>query len=139
MPDTKINLNDDQTKRFATGYDSNGNETPHWDLGDLAGCGGIRSTADDMLKFARANLEETDPVLKLSHASTYKDDRNNVALAWQLATTNKGNELIWHNGRTAGFTSFCGIIKNRDLAVVVLSNSGNPVDQIAIGIMRLLQ
>ncbi|HWY11933.1 MAG TPA: serine hydrolase [Bacteroidia bacterium] len=139
MPDTKITLNDDELKRFATGYAQDGTETPHWDLGDLAGCGGIRSTAEDMLKYARANLEETNPVLKLSHVSTYKDDKNNVALAWQLATTKKGNELIWHNGRTAGFTSFCGIIQSKDLCVVVLSNSGNPVDQIAIGIMKLLQ
>jgi CubicO group peptidase (beta-lactamase class C family) len=139
MPDTKITLNEDQNKRFATGYSFSGTETSHWDLGDLAGAGGIRSTSEDMLKYAMANLKESNAAIKLSHASTYKDEKNNVALAWHITTTKKGNELIWHNGRTAGFASFCGFIKSKDLAVVVLSNSGNPVDQIAIGIFKLLQ
>ena len=139
MTDTKITLTEEDTKRFANGYNAEGKETPHWDLGALAGAGGIRSTTEDMMKYAKANLEETNPVLKLSHASTFKDAKNNVALAWHIATTKKGNELIWHNGRTAGFTSFCGFIKSKDLAVVVLSNSGNPADQIAIGIMKMLQ
>ncbi len=137
MNDTKINVTD--TTRFAKGYDANGALVPYWDLGDLAGAGGIRSTTEDMMKYAKANLEETNPAFKLSHQSTFSDGKNNVALAWHLATTKKGNELIWHNGRTAGFSSFCGIIKNKDAAVVVLGNSANPVDQIAIGILKLLQ
>lgn len=137
MSDTKINVTD--TLRFAKGYDGGGNLTPYWDLGDLAGAGGIRSTSEDMMKYARANLEETNPAFKLSHQTTFNDGKNHVALAWHITTTKKGNELIWHNGRTAGFSSFCGFIKSKDVAVVVLGNSGNPVDQIAIGILKLLQ
>jgi len=137
MNDTKITVTD--TARFAKGYDDKGNLTPYWDLGDLSGAGGIRSTTEDMMKYARANLEETNLAMKLAHQSTFNDRKNNVALAWHLTTTKKGNELIWHNGRTAGFSSFCGLIKSKDVAVVVLGNSGNPVDQIAIGILKLLQ
>ena len=137
MYDTKITVTD--TARFAKGYDASGSLTPYWDLGDLAGAGGIRSTSEDMMKYARANLEETNPVLKLSHQSTFNDGKNNIALAWHISTTKKGNELVWHNGRTAGFSSFCGFIRTKDIAVVVLGNSGNPVDQIAIGILKLLQ
>ena len=137
MYDTKITVTD--TARFAKGYDASGSLTPYWDLGDLAGAGGIRSTSEDMMKYAKANLEETNPVLKLSHQSTFNDGKNNIALAWHISTTKKGNELVWHNGRTAGFSSFCGFIKAKDVAVVVLGNSGNPVDQIAIGILKLLQ
>lgn len=139
MNDTKITIEGPDTNRFATGYGIDGSQAHHWDLGDLAGAGGIRSTTEDMMKYMIANLEETNPAFKLSHQSTFKDEKNNVALAWQIATTKKGNELIWHNGRTAGFGSFCGFIKNKGIAVVVLGNSGNPVDQIAIGILKLLQ
>lgn len=139
MTDTKVTLSNLDTARFATGYNFDGSPAQHWELGDLAGAGGIRSTTEDMMKYMVANLEENNPAFKLSHQSTFKDEKNNVALAWQITTTKKGNELIWHNGRTAGFGSFCGFIKSKDVAVVVLGNSGNPVDQIAIGILKLLQ
>ena len=137
MNDTKITGID--TARFAKGYDVDGMQTSYWDLGALAGAGGIRSTTEDMMKYTKANLEEINQAIKLSHYTTFNDSKNHVALAWHLTQTKKGNELIWHNGRTAGFSSFCGFIKSKDVAVVVLGNSGNPVDQIAIGILKLLQ
>lgn len=137
MTSTKITGID--TTRFAKGYDSNGGQTQYWDLGALAGAGGIRSTSEDMMKYAIANLEEKNAAIKLSHYTTFNDAKNHIGMAWHLTQTKKGNELIWHNGRTAGFSSFCGFIKSKDVAVVVLGNSGNPVDQIAIGILKLLQ
>lgn len=139
MKDTKINLSEEQSKRFAKGYNSDGNETPHWDIVSLAGAGGIRSTSSDMIKFVKANLEESHPALKLSHYSTINDGRNNIAMAWHLFTTKKGNEMIWHNGMTGGFSSFCGFIKSKNVGVVVLSNTANPCDQVALGILKLLQ
>jgi CubicO group peptidase (beta-lactamase class C family) len=137
MNDTKILVTD--TVRFAKGYNDEGNLVPYWDLGALAGAGGIRSTSSDMMRFMKANIEEKNPAFKLAHQSTFNDNKNNVGLAWMITTTKKGNELIWHNGRTAGFSSFCGFIKSKNVAVVVLGNSSNPVDQIAIGILKLLQ
>lgn len=139
MHSTKVVLNEEENKRFATGYDMSGKETSHWQLGDLAAAGGIRSTPEDMMSYTKANLEETIPAFKLSHNTTFNNGRDQVAMAWQIAITKKGNELIWHNGRTAGFSSFIGFIKSKDAAVVVLSNSGNPVDPVAIGIFKLLQ
>lgn len=139
MNSTKITINGTDTMRFAKGYDSDGNPTSYWDLGALYGAGGIRSTTDDMMKYLLANMEEKDEALKLSHQTTFNDQRNTIALAWHKTITRKGNELVWHNGRTGGFSSFCGFIKSKDAAVVVLANSGNPVDQIAIGIMKFLQ
>lgn len=139
MPDTRIVLNDEQKSRFATGYNSEGNETPYWELGGIPGAGGIRSTTQDMIKFIQANLNEVNPAIKLSHYSTFNDGKDNIALAWHLFTTKKGNQLIWHNGRTAGFSSFCGFIKSKNIGIVILGNSGNPVDQVALGLLKLLQ
>lgn len=139
MNSTKITITASDSARFAKGYDGDGNPASYWDLGGLIGAGGIRSTSHDMIKFAVANMTETDEALKLSHQTTFNDSRNTIALAWHKTITKKGNELVWHNGRTGGFSSFCGFIKSKDAAVVVLSNSGNPVDQIAIGIMKFLQ
>ncbi len=137
MNDTKITVTD--TARFAKGNDGEGHQVPYWDLGALNGAGGIRSTTEDLINYAKANMEETNPVFKLSHQTTFNDARNHLGMAWHITMTKKSNELIWHNGRTAGFGSFCGFIKSKEVAVAVLGNSGNPVDQIAIGILKLLQ
>lgn len=139
MNDTKITIAVTDTSRFAKGYNSEGVQVPYWNLGAIPGAGGIRSTTEDMINYVKANLEEKDPALQLSHQTTYKDERDHIGLAWHKTITKKGNELVWHNGRTGGFGSFCGFIKSKEIAVVVLANSGNPVDQIAIGILKLLQ
>lgn len=139
MSDTKITLNSEQAKRFATGYTSDGYETPYWGFVALEGAGGLRSTTKDMISFVKGNLEESQTYFKLSHQSTFNDGNNNIAMGWHLFTTKKSNEMIWHNGRTGGFSSFCGFIKSKNVGVVVLSNTGNPCDQIALGILKLLQ
>jgi hypothetical protein len=92
-----------------------------------------------MISYTKANLEETIPAFKLSHNTTFNNGRDQVAMGWHIAITKKGNEMIWHNGRTGGFSSFCAFIKSKEAAVVVLSNSGNPVDPLAIGILKLLR
>lgn len=139
MTDTKINLSVEDEKRFAEGHNSNGQIAEKWDLGTFAGAGGLRSTSEDMIQFVKANLSDTIPAFKLSHYSTFNNGRDNVGMAWQLAITKKGNEMIWHNGMTQGFSSFCGLIKSKNVGVVVLNNTGVPVDQIAIGILKMLQ
>lgn len=57
LNDTGIALSDDQASRLATGHDAMGKSTSNWDLLTLAGAGALRSTADEMLIFLRANLD----------------------------------------------------------------------------------
>lgn len=138
MNSTVITLNQEQLKLFTDGHNTAGEFTPHWDLGALVTAGGIRSTSGDMINYLRYNLNEADAALKLAHRSTFNNG-NNVALAWHIIKTKYGNELIWHNGGTFGYSSFCGFIKEKKCAIVVLSNSGNNVDHIGISILKLLQ
>lgn len=139
LHDTKLNYNENEVSNLATGYSQDGNETRHWELGVFSGAGGIRSTTGDLLKFACINLSDTVPSLKLAHYSTFNDSKTNVGLAWQITNTRQGNEMIWHNGRTGGFSSFCGMIKSKKIAVVILCNTAANSDQVALGILKLLQ
>lgn len=139
LPDTKINFTPNYSGTFANGYGGDGKETPHWNLGIFNGAGGILSNTDDLLRYACINLSDTVPALKLSHYSTYNDSKTNVGLGWHITTTRLGNEMIWHNGKTGGFASFCGIIKSKKIAVVVLCNSAANSDQVALGLLKLLQ
>ncbi|MBA3663712.1 MAG: beta-lactamase family protein [Bacteroidetes bacterium] len=138
MNSTGVQLTPHQETFFATGYNSAGNETPHWELPGLTAAGGLRSCAKDMMLFLEKNLEEKDEALTLSHQSTVNKG-DNVAMAWHILKTKSGNTLTWHNGGTYGASSFCGFIKEKNCAVVVLSNSGTPVDPIALAVLRFLQ
>jgi CubicO group peptidase (beta-lactamase class C family) len=136
MNNTAVKLEAERLKMFCSGYNAEGKETPYWDLGDLAAAGGIRSTTADMLIYLKTNAEEKDEAIKLSHQPTLNNEN---AMAWFIVNTKQGNKLLWHNGGTFGFSSFCGFIVEKKYAVVVLSNSAMPVDAIALKILKYLQ
>ncbi len=126
--------------QFCTGYNEQGDETPYWYFSDIPGCGGLRSTPADMMLYLQANLEEKDPAIKRSHATTFQSGKyTSLGIAWHKQQSLSGDELIWHNGATYGFSSFMGFYKGKNCGVVVLSNSGNTVDGLAIGLLKALK
>jgi CubicO group peptidase (beta-lactamase class C family) len=138
MNSTGIHLSNDQLARFAEGYNQDGTSTPHWDLGDFAAAGALRSTVVDMLAYLKYNLAEPDSATKLAHESTH-NSRENIGLAWFIQKTKQGNTLFWHNGGTYGFSGFTGFIPEKKCALVILGNSGTNVDYIGIAILKYLQ
>jgi len=138
MEATAINLNTEQVKVFTDGHNSAGILTPHWDLGALVAAGGVKSTTGDMVNYLQYNLNETDAAVKLSHQTTFNNG-SNIALAWHKIKTKLGHELVWHNGGTYGYASFCGFIKEKKCALVVLSNTSTNVDYIGLSILKHLQ
>lgn len=140
MTHTFENVPDAEIPAFCTGYDGQGNETSYWHLGDIPACGGLRSTPEDMMLYLQANLEEKDAAIRLSHATTFQSGKyNSLGMAWHKQQSLSGDELIWHNGGTYGFSSFMGFMKAKNCGVVVLSNSGNNVDAVGISILKALK
>ncbi|MCE3258917.1 MAG: hypothetical protein K0S12_558 [Bacteroidetes bacterium] len=138
MKNTVIRLDAGKENLFATGYNAGGKETPHWELEALAAAGALRSDMQDMMIFLKENIEGKNEAVKLSHQSTFNSG-STVGMAWQLMKTRQGNTLIWHNGGTFGFSSFIGLVKEKNSGVVVLNNSGTNVDFIALQILKHLQ
>jgi serine-type D-Ala-D-Ala carboxypeptidase/endopeptidase len=141
MNDTRITLSAEQKSRLATGHTMDFSPTPNWDITTLAGAGALRSTVNDMLKFAAANLGlvKTDllPVLQKSHQVPKSADgkAGDVALGWHI-NRRYGTEIIWHNGGTGGYRTFTGFNPTKRAAVVVLSNSGVGQDDIGLHILE---
>jgi CubicO group peptidase (beta-lactamase class C family) len=141
MNDTRVALSAEQKSRLATGHTQDLTPTPNWDITTLAGAGALRSTVNDMLKFAAANLglvkTKLDSALQLSHKMQRPTDSPNldIALGWHI---NKrfGTEIIWHNGGTGGYRTFTGFDPKKRAAVVVLSNSGVGQDDIGLHILE---
>jgi D-alanyl-D-alanine-carboxypeptidase/D-alanyl-D-alanine-endopeptidase len=136
MTSTGIRLKSDELARLAPGHTGSLEPAANWDLPTLAGAGGLRSTAHDMLLFLSANLGFTQtPVAAAMEfertAVRRPTDVPNmeVALAWHILKRGD-NEIVWHNGGTGGYRSWLGFDLKKRIGVVVLSNSANGVDDI---------
>ncbi len=155
MSNTVITLTPELQSRFAKGHEDNLKTAENWDMPALAGAGALRSTVNDLLNFASANLGLTETKLAAAIELTHQthDGRTrthlpdlNVALAWHiwktdLPATTQANEqrpgdIIWQNGRTGGYNAFIGFDKMKKTGIVVLSNSSNDIDDIALHILE---
>ncbi|MFA4947384.1 MAG: serine hydrolase [Candidatus Krumholzibacteriia bacterium] len=134
MKDTAISLSTSMKARLAVGHDRDGNAVPNWDSPTLAGAGALRSTANDMMKFMKANLADSGPLSAALHRSHGKQRNTDIpdtdiGLGWHITKTPAG-EIVWHNGQTGGYHSFMGLdLKNRS-GVVILHNSNADIDDI---------
>jgi len=127
MSSTAIKLSPPLEARFSPGHTADLSITPHWDLTTLAGAGGLRSSADDLLKLLAAELGYVETPLRGAMVDQLDPRRPvggdvQVALGWHVATTPKG-EIVSHGGGTMGFLTFVGFDRTSGLGVVVLSNA----------------
>jgi CubicO group peptidase (beta-lactamase class C family) len=139
MENTRITLTPNMKKNLAMGH-SAGTEVENWDLTTLAGAGGIRSTAVDMMKYLSANMGLTKsklyPAIQLSHKVSTPDGISPmVGLGWHILPS--GNkEVIAHNGGTGGYRTYIAFIKGEKKGVVVLSNSNAGIDDIGMHLLN---
>jgi CubicO group peptidase (beta-lactamase class C family) len=56
--------------------------------------------------------------------------REGVMLGWQHTRIPSGALLLWHNGMTGGYASWCGIVREMQTGVIVLSSAANSVDDL---------
>jgi hypothetical protein len=124
-------LSDAMRAHLAPGHNNEGNAAQNWDFDALAGAGAMRSTANDMLRYLKANMG-IDPspladAMKLAQAPRSDMTKTmRIGLAWM--TTRKG--IVWHNGETGGYRSFIGFTADRRHGVVILSNTAFDADDL---------
>lgn len=109
--------------RLVGGLDMNGKSISNWDFDALFGGGGILSTTEDLAKFAIAQFNPKNTELELTRQPTFNINENmKIGLGWHLLKNKNGQDLIWHNGGTGGYTSSMAVdVKNKN-AVIILSN-----------------
>ncbi len=122
---------------LAPGHDHMGNAAKNWDFDALAGAGAMRSTANDMLRYLKANMG-VDPspladAMKLAQAPRSEAFKtNHIGLAWMTSRTG----IIWHNGETGGYRSFIGFTADRRHGVVILSNTAADLDDLGFATLN---
>jgi CubicO group peptidase (beta-lactamase class C family) len=126
MESTRIALSESLRTRCATGYDWFGNRAEKTVSDTIVGCGGIYSTANDMLKYVAANIglvrSPLTPLMEKTHALRLKlqpsDGAEGESMAWFSA-----RDLIWHSGGNYAGNAFVGFKKKERRGVVILTNS----------------
>jgi CubicO group peptidase (beta-lactamase class C family) len=128
LTSTAVALTPAMKQRLAPGHDEALKPAANWDFDALAGCGALRSTADDLLTFLSAELGYTRTPLAGTMAAQLAPRRptelpnTEIALGWHVTTT-PTSQRIWHNGGTGGYQSYVGFDPKTKVGVVVLSNA----------------
>jgi serine-type D-Ala-D-Ala carboxypeptidase/endopeptidase len=132
LHDTVVAISPAQQERFSQGP---GPEHA-WDFDALAGAGGIRSTADDMLTYLEANLHPAKLAVKASASPSARTLPAALALSHELRADaapgvriafawnyDSATGSYWHGGATGGYSSFAFFNPSCDCAGVVLMNT----------------
>ena len=137
LHDTAVVLTPSMRARFIAGHDAQHHPAHAWDLDALAGAGGIRSTAADMLTYLEAQLHperlpatvlasprgKTLPAALANSHTVHAEvaPGMHIALNWfRFDATGS----YWHNGATGGYSAYALFNPEKDFAVIVLSNTG---------------
>lgn len=103
-------------------------EVKPWHFAALAGCGALRSTAADLMKFGEAMLHPDQTPLREAFAIALKAQAGAPALGGQIGLGMllgkfDGAPALHHNGGTGGFTSALQVIPSQGIVRVVLINN----------------
>jgi CubicO group peptidase (beta-lactamase class C family) len=112
----------------------------------VGAAGDINSTVEDMARWVRLQLASgtfegrrlVSPE-NLAVTRTPKvaiNDQVSYALGWIIQQTPNGN-IVWHNGSTDVFGSYVGMVPDRNVGVIILTNENNVGFPDALGLWLL--
>jgi CubicO group peptidase (beta-lactamase class C family) len=133
MTDTYLRVPQSERHRLVPGITAKGKTARLWDMDFIDPAGTIKSTLNDMLRYAAAQLaapnggleflaRTQDPLgyrIPLTN-KTWADQR--MGLGWWHCLEQPDKIFTWHGGATGGYTAFLGFSQAQHQAVVVLSN-----------------
>ncbi|MEU1788219.1 serine hydrolase domain-containing protein [Streptomyces sparsogenes] len=128
LRDTTTTLRPDMASRKVVGHLA-GAPVPDWHDHVLSAAGSsMYSTADDMVRFLRAQLRPgrtpLGAAIELTQRSRFTaDDQLRVGLGWHLSPLSGGRTMTWHNGGTGGFSTCAAFNRESGSAVVMMVNT----------------
>ena len=134
LGDTRITLTPGMRSRISQGHNANLERRPLWDLPTLAGAGAVRSTAKDLMVLLEACLGRRQTPLGPALAKLLEIRRQigrpagehavEVGLGWFISS-GYGDEIVWKDGGSGGFSAFIGFSPSVRQGSIVLSNAAN--------------
>lgn len=150
--DTNYHLTAEQRPRLATGYVGDSpffvrRNTPmdQWDMGDiLTNSAGLYSTANDLLEFLRyrnslgnSALEVTPIHVGFFSVSDKAEQKSSYG--WKIEDfADDDDRIIFQYGLISGYSAYIGVMPERKIGVVVLTNNFNWDDYIGHTVLLTL-
>ena len=126
MNDTSVVVPSNKQKLFVPGHNELLEHVPYWNLSSLKGAGALKSSAQDMMTFLKANAypEKTtiSRALKLAQTTQVQGEHASIGLGWIISDFN-GHKVIEHNGGTGGFVSKLVVIPELEKGYLYLHNA----------------
>lgn len=123
---------DELTDRDLLGQTAGGRTNDAW-LGEaMAPAGGARADVDQMALFTQRLLTEQAPGMDALEPKVTEQEES-TGWAWvTMPSPTDERQITWHNGGTGGFTSFLGLDREREVAVVILSAKGETPNHVTL-------
>jgi len=138
---TALIVSKDFLDRRSLAYDTNQDILPFSSFGEHQSSGGMLSNLEDMFIYLEANLNDSSllyPVFNYCHQMSFENPRYNYdadiphyGLGWRIHIRDQ-DTLVGHTGIT-NHTSYMRFIKEKQLGVIILTNTRNPQRTFEIG------
>jgi CubicO group peptidase (beta-lactamase class C family) len=141
MNSTGMTISTADAGRIAQGYNEELKPVAPWYFKAFQAAGGLKSSAADMLRYAKLQLQTGNTPLnkavKFTHQTTYQDGQQIVGLGWHYL--GKTSKVVQHSGGTGGYRTLIGADLEKDFAVVVLTNNATSGDALGIELIQALR
>lgn len=136
----------EQENRIVAGHNFVGQSTSALHYRSLYASEGLYSSLDNLLKFVYLNMENTtnnplrDIVLQTQIPYVSTQMKNVYAcMGWyQIKQTKRAPAIYTHSGHVGGYSHYIAFLPTKKIAVVVMSNTSQRIDDIGIEILGTL-
>jgi CubicO group peptidase (beta-lactamase class C family) len=128
MTSTYINLDAHNQLLLANGYNDNNERMPSFKHAiNLWGAAGrVKSNSNDLLNYIKWQLDENNPVVRLSHQKLFYDVENIwIGYYWEVIK-NKSGGHIEHHGGLYGSQNWLIVHPEEKFGISIISNSSFP-------------
>lgn len=119
----------------AVGHNARGRAVEPWTSSGGAPSGaGVWSTTGDLARFADQVMAGEAPGSDAAKPRFPAGEGTRIGYGWHLSKSGD-RDIVWHNGIAGGCASFVGFDRESGRVVVVISNTAEPVDGIAMNLL----
>lgn len=124
MNNTYISKERADLKHIAAGQNTNKMRMPVRIDKEMNAEGGIITSTQDMLKYMRFHLDETNETVKKSHQHLWNGKYGDfdTGFFWQINKNGKNPDIFFQNGGAFGTSSWLTLIPESNMAVFIVTN-----------------
>ena len=124
----------DKQAHLAKGFNMMGEALAPWYFGAISGAGAVVATLPDTAKYLQHMMTLARQKSDLT-ALLFTVVKPPHALGWVVSEDSAGKTFIWHNGMTAGFSSFVGFYADGSRGVALLNSQAISIDELGVKIL----